>query len=121
MSALAGPVVMLVLRIAVIAALAMMVWDAEDRADTKGIVNIILTEELARRYAELASYNPHAHLLGKEVEARVYEGSRWERMVVVAVSWKGSVCVRYASDPEGRGRWIKKEFVSDRVREIADE
>ena len=67
---------------------------------------------------ELWTLNPYAHLLGKEVEARVYEGSTYERMVVVAVSWRGSVCVRPVRDMEAKGRWIPKNKVPLRVIEV---
>ena len=114
----AYPTVMLVLRIAMIAVLAMMAREAERRAEMwRATAHTLLkANRLERGLRE--GLNPHAHLLGKTVEARVYEASDWERMVVVAVSWKGGVCVRRASDPDGRGRWIKKAFVPDRVREV---
>lgn len=60
--------------------------------------------------------NKHARLLGKEVEAKVYEGSEWERMVVVAVSWRGAVCVRPVHDLTTKGRWIHKSKAPGRVR-----
>lgn len=62
--------------------------------------------------------NEHAHLLGRTVMAKVYEGSAWERMVVVAVSWKGAIAVRPEWDPEARARWIRKDVAPQRVREI---
>lgn len=62
--------------------------------------------------------NPHGQILGKVVEAKIYEDSDWERMVVVAVSWRGAVCVRPTSDDDAPGRWIRKEVVGDRVREV---
>jgi hypothetical protein len=64
------------------------------------------------------SLNQHAHLLGKQVDARVYEGSPWERMVVVAVSWRGAVCVRPVRDMQTKGRWIPKNLVPLRVMEV---
>lgn len=65
--------------------------------------------------------NPHAPMLGREVEALFYKGSKyWERCIVVAVSWKGAVCVRKAAYPTAKGNWISKDEVRDRVREIAD-
>lgn len=63
--------------------------------------------------------NPHARLLGQVVEAKIYEASDWERMVVVAVSWEGAVCVRRLSNMRGRGRWIPKDKAPHRVREVA--
>ena len=65
--------------------------------------------------------NPHAWMLGRTVDARVYEGSDWEHMVVVAVSWKGAVCVRPLENLSTRGRWIRKELVPERVRVIDNE
>lgn len=64
--------------------------------------------------------NPYAYLLGREIEAKVYEASRWERMVVVAVSWRGAVCVRPTYDLEARGRWISKDLAPERVREVRE-
>ena len=72
----------------------------------------------AKRLMRLQFANPYAHLLGRTVEARVYEGSDWERMVVVAVSWRGAVCVRPERDLETMGRWIRKDLTPTRVREI---
>ena len=60
--------------------------------------------------------NKHAHMLGRVVQAKVYEGSNWEPMVIVAVSHKGSVAVRPVSDPECSARWIHKSKVPKRVR-----
>ena len=78
--------------------------------------------DATRRYASLsrsyAALNPYAALLGAEVEARVYAESRWERMVVVAVSWRGAVAVRPRHDLATRARWIRAELVPDRVREV---
>lgn len=70
------------------------------------------------RLKSVAPKNPYAHLLGKEVEARVYEASDWERMVVVAVSWKGAVAVRRVSDPGSKARWIHKSKTAERVRMV---
>jgi len=65
----------------------------------------------------LPALNPFAPQLGRVVEAKVYEGSKWEPMVVVAVSWHGSVCVRPVVDPYTKSRWIPKQQVPSRVRE----
>lgn len=67
---------------------------------------------------EMRMYSPYARYLGRVVEARVYEGSEWERMVVVAVSWHGGMCVRPCRDMELPGRWIEKTKVPERVREV---
>ena len=74
--------------------------------------------DAAKRLERLQFSNPHAHLLGRTVEARVYEASKWERMVIVAVSWRGAVCVRPSRDMSAPGRWIPKQFVPQRVREV---
>ena len=75
----------------------------------------------AERLSKLQFANPYARLLGRVVEAKVYEGSDWERMLVVAVSWHGSVAVRPVRDLSTKARWIHKSKVPTRVREIADE
>lgn len=109
------------LYIALFVMLTLMVRDAYRRGDMwKATAHELLKLNCVERELR-EGLNPHAHLLGKIVEARVYEASDWEPMVVVAVSWKGAVCVRYANDPDGRGRWIKKQFVPYRVREVTDE
>lgn len=64
--------------------------------------------------------NKYAHLLGRTVEAKVYEASSWERMVIVAVSWQGAVCVRPVRDMRTKGRWIRKNLVPSRIRELSD-
>lgn len=71
----------------------------------------------SRKLMRMQFANPYAHLLGKTVEAKVYEASEWERMVVVAVSWKGAVAVRPEWDLQTKARWIHKSKVPDRVRE----
>lgn len=72
-----------------------------------------VAEELSRR--QFAS--PYAHYLGRTVEAKVYPVSRWERMVVVAVSWRGAVAVRPEHDLNTRARWISADLAPTRVRE----
>lgn len=69
---------------------------------------------------ELWTLNPYAHLLGKEVEAKVYAASNWERVVVVAVSWRGAVCVRPVRDMQTKGRWIHKDAAPMRVLEVGN-
>ena len=78
--------------------------------------------ELARERKKVAElyrllpYNKHANMLDRVVSARVYEGSKWEAMLVVAVSHKGAVAVRPVMYQDAPARWIDKEHVADRVR-----
>lgn len=69
------------------------------------------------RKAELERFNPHAWRLGGVVEARMHRRARWVRCDVVAVSWKGGVCVRPCDRPGAKGVWISKDMVGSRVRE----
>jgi hypothetical protein len=75
----------------------------------------------AKKLMALQFANPYGRLLGRVVEAKVYEASEWERMVVVAVSWRGAVAVRPEKDVEARARWICKDLVAERVRGVDDE
>ena len=77
-------------------------------------------KDAAKRLESLQFTSPYARLLGRTVDAKVYEGSKWERMVVVAVSWRGAVAVRPVSDLSARARWIHKNHVPQRVRELSD-
>lgn len=57
---------------------------------------------------------PYADLLGRECWAKF--GKRAFRCRIVAVSWKGAVCVRRASDIEdGDSKWICKMQRDKRV------
>jgi len=85
------------------------IWAAISSAECKA---------LAERLQRLQFTNPYARFLGKIVEAKVYEASDWERMLVVAVSWKGSVCVRPVRDLGTVAHWINKDKVPYRVRTI---
>ncbi len=60
--------------------------------------------------------------LGRECWVRPCSRIAWRRCVVVAVSWRGAVCVRDADRVhEDSGRWIKKQSVGWRVRWDAPE
>ena len=74
--------------------------------------------EAAERLERMQFTNKYAYLLGRTMEVKVYEGSKWERMVIVAVSWHGGVAVRPVRDPELKAHWIRKDLVPHRVREI---
>ncbi len=65
--------------------------------------------------------NEHGRMLGRIVDAKMYEGSEWERAIVVAVGWRGAMCVRPMRDIGAHGRWIRKDLVPHRVREVANE
>ena len=95
--------------------------DMADRWSNSAENAIAAAEGWMAEYERLKSVtpkNPYAHLLGKEVEAKVYEGSEWERMVIVAVSWKGAVAVRRVADSESKARWIRKDVTRERVRMV---
>jgi hypothetical protein len=64
--------------------------------------------------------NQYARYLGEEVLAKVYEASDWERCVIVAISWHGSVCVRPANDLATNGRWIHHAFARGRIKGVED-
>ena len=64
--------------------------------------------------------NRYAEYLNKEVLAKIYEQSDWERCVVIAVTWHGSVCVRTVADIETKGRWIHHGIERGRIKEIED-
>ena len=54
--------------------------------------------------------------LGRTCWVRPLNGrGEWEEHVVVAVSWKGAVCVRNAENLDGTGYWISKRSVPFRV------
>ncbi len=73
----------------------------------------------AKRLERLQFANKFGLLLGRTVEAKVYDGSKWERMVIVAVSWRGAVAVRPEWDLETKARWIPKCKVAERVRAVS--
>ena len=80
-------------------------------------------DEIARESRKIAElyhmlpHNEHANMLDRVVRAKVYEGSNWEAMLVVAVSHKGAVAVRPVMYQDAPARWISKEHVADRVRQ----
>lgn len=59
--------------------------------------------------------NGYSEWLGRECWVRPASRPRWRRHVVVAVSWKGAVCVRDADRMSENGYWIKKQSVPFRV------
>lgn len=63
--------------------------------------------------------NPYARWLGKTCLVRPCSTERWDECVIVAVSWRGSVCVRRLDNPTKDGFWIKKENVPWRVKRIS--
>lgn len=73
---------------------------------------------------ERGECHPNARMLGRVVEVDKFGCGRWERCVVVAVSWKGGVKVRRLSEMDGyahgNGFWVQKGLVDVRVREAGD-
>ena len=62
--------------------------------------------------------SPHAYLLGRLMEVRKYDASDWEPCVVVAVGWRGSVCVRRICDIDRPGFWVHHDRAVTHLREI---
>lgn len=60
--------------------------------------------------------SPYGRWLGKRCWVRPCGRATWEEHVIVAVSWKGAVCVRRAARMEEDGYWIKKQNVRWRLR-----
>lgn len=95
--------------ILLVACATLLVWALVATADYRAA---------ARRLQRYQFMSPHARMLGRVVEVKKFEGSEWERAVVVAVSRHGAVCVRRLSDMEARGFWLNKDLAPHRVREI---
>lgn len=62
------------------------------------------------------SLNEHAWLLGREVEVKDIECDGWNRYVVSAVGWHGSLCLRRADQPSRRGWWVKRWRLEGNLR-----
>lgn len=60
--------------------------------------------------------SPYADWLGKRCWVRPCAREVWKPCVVVAVSWRGAVCVRELARQDENGYWVQKENVSWRVR-----
>lgn len=61
--------------------------------------------------------NPYGRWLERTCWVRpLSRPDRWRKCVVVAVSWRGAVCVREADKLDQDGYWIKKQNVEWRVR-----
>lgn len=74
-----------------------------------------LSELLLRHVKLMTEENPHSFLLGKTIEVRCRKGSdEWEKVNVVAVSWKGGLCVRPVDG--SKSRWIDKRNVREMVQ-----
>lgn len=83
----------------------------------EGECDALRRDLMYERLERMRETSQYGRMLGKVVEAKVYAESDWQRMVVVAVSWKGAVAVRPESDMETRARWIRRDLVPYRVRE----
>lgn len=64
----------------------------------------------------LGTTNPYGRWLGKTCMVRPHGRDKWEPHVIVAVSWRGAVCVRELARESEDGYWIKKQNVRWRVR-----
>lgn len=58
---------------------------------------------------------PYSRWLGRECWVRPVGRAVWRKHVIVAVSWKGAVCVKNAENLNQDGYWIKKQNVRWRV------
>ena len=99
----------------IVAALALLVF-----AVAYVIFNIVVTVRSMRRLSALVAGldMPYASWLASECWVRpCSRPDGWRRCVVVAVSWRGAVCVREMSRPhDNKSYWIKKENTLSRVR-----
>ena len=64
--------------------------------------------------------NPYEAWLGRECWVRPAGRDKWRKHVIVAVSWRGAVCVRPVRDMQTKGRWIHKDVAPMRVREVGN-
>lgn len=71
---------------------------------------------IAVTYMALVHESPFGRWLGKRCWVRPCGRVDWKEHVIVAVSWKGAVCVRRAEKMDEDGYWIKKQNVRWRVR-----
>ena len=60
--------------------------------------------------------NPYGAWLGRECWVRPCGKVQFARHVIVAVSWRGAVCVRDLDHMDEDGYWIKKQNVRWRIR-----
>lgn len=71
---------------------------------------------VALMIADRGSRSVYSDWLGRTCWVRPLSGrGEWEEHVVVAVSWKGAVCVRGVDNLDGTGYWISKKSVPFRV------
>lgn len=85
----------------------------------KAFKTLRVCEEADRRRAGEVPISPYAAWLGGRCWVRECHGKTivWRKCRVVAVSHKGSVCVRDWDDESGhKAVWISKKVVSRRVR-----
>lgn len=62
------------------------------------------------------SPNPYGDWLGKTCWVRPVGRPEYREHVIVAVSWRGAVCVRDRDAMDSDGYWIKKQNVRWRLR-----
>jgi hypothetical protein len=71
---------------------------------------------VALAYMAYGHGSPYGRWLGRTCWVRPCGRPNWVAHTIVAVSWRGAVCVRRADRMEDDGYWIKKENVLWRVR-----
>lgn len=70
----------------------------------------------ALAFVLFAEHTPYSRWLGRTCWVRPLGRAEWTKHVIVAVSWRGAVCVRDAEHMNEDGYWIKKQNVNWRVR-----
>ncbi len=80
-----------------------------------GMVGGMILGAAFARIAHVAD-SPYASWLGCECWVRPTSRDKWRKHVIVAVSWRGAVCVRDAERINEDGYWIKKQNVKWRMR-----
>ena len=70
-----------------------------------------------KKLYESGEPNVHSRLLGRRCLVR--KKGKWREHVIVAVSWKGALCVRDSRNDSGHGAyWVSKYEVPERVRMV---
>ena len=97
----------------VMTALAILMWIALGAAIA--LLGVVLRGRHAWKMARADGSAMFGIWLDRECD--VLKGDGWHRCRVVAVSHKGAIAVRDATDTSGRhAKWIAKDEVTERVR-----